>query len=74
MRPKIRCDGESWKFLRTKQGLSCSQNVAATPDPIGFSAPQLNGAINSSGSENDISLVFFVFLCCPFAFALVLLL
>jgi len=25
MRPKIRCDGESWKFLRTKQGLSFSR-------------------------------------------------
>jgi hypothetical protein len=41
---------------------------------LDFWAPRLNGAINSTGSENDISLAFFVFLSCPFAFALALLL
>ena len=51
---------------------SCSQSVAAIPDPLGIWTPHLNDAINSNGSENDISFAFY-FLLCP-AFASVLLL
>ena len=38
---------------------SCSQSVAAIPDPLGIWTPHLNDAINSNGLENDISFPFF---------------
>jgi hypothetical protein len=66
--------GNLENFCELNKALVALKTLLPHQIRLDFRAPQLNGAINSSGSENDISLVFFVFLCCPFAFALVLLL
>ena len=58
MRPKIRCDGESWNFLRTKQGLSPYTSYRSAEEWVSWCwscSPRLEGPMSRTAIGVEVS-------------------